>query len=628
MPYYLYVLFRNTTIMMFLPALLLSLQLWLSPRAPECPIVEVNLTSRGYCDDKGTLDWTDDQFVGDITVKYLNRPETGKLIVSGKYLPQPLEVDVDNLSGEDYVFSAVLLEATRRETWLSLSASFSALENCKFTNRRAGRTREQCSVCPGPRGTTGGSYPKCWPPEEAENLCEQSINHAPDPDFPELTPIRYMQAIVHVFQKEHPDSLGQWVRHPDDPGNFTAEHIDIIQSWFDDPKGANGLLSNLCDDPTDGSPHMTDARVRLLNTGTIGKDVFFHPDNKGWGIGFSGCKPGGYQYWYKVDDNYLKAPDPAHPDYKALIAPETQHAFHIFITGGKWMAEPPGDPRIPDENDCYWPCGGGLTSSTGCQHGHVPDYPAQALFGTYNIWKHGNMPGEQTCEVDYPGSDAGLGGNLLGEIFHVLSLDHISPLQAHKKHADGGDGCADTPWKSDYNRMGCNFKQRCALTQCQIGRMHHFFAALAPDFERFPDGNGGFSIDPVYCSVTEEELIIPPGADIVWSGPRLLRSDLVVSPGSRLTIQCDLSLPATSTITVAAGGELILEGAKLYTDCSSSPVESLQIGGNVVLKPGSILENIADVKLEGGAITASNTTFVNCGLPEGVLCGENGNACQ
>ncbi|NRA50433.1 MAG: hypothetical protein HRU12_14975, partial [Phaeodactylibacter sp.] len=80
--------------------------------------------------------------------------------------------------------------------------------------------------------------------------------------------------------------------------------------------------------------------------------------------------------------------------------------------------------------------------------------------------------------------------------------------------------------------------------------------------------------------------------------------------------------------TVEAGGELILAGGKLYTDCSSSSIESLQIAGNVVLKPGSILENIADVKLEGGAITASNTTFVNCGLPEGVLCGENGNACQ
>jgi hypothetical protein len=616
---------------MTIPTLIILLQFWfwVQPAASGCPIAEVKLTGRAPCQNQETLDWTDDQFYGEIAVTFTDYPSTGLLRVEGEHLLQPVEITVDALSGDSYTFTKVPIRATERETWLSLMASFTALDNCRFRNRRAGRTREQCSVCPGPRGTTGGPYPNCWPQEETEASCEQSINYAPDPDYPDLTPVRYMQAIVHIFQKEHPDSLGQWVRHPDDPGNFTAEHIDIIQSWFDDPKGANGLLSNLCDDPTDGSPHMTDARIRLLNTATIGKDVFFHPDNKGWGIGFSGCKPGGYQYWYQVDDRYLKTPDPAHPNYTALIAPETQHAFHIFITGGKWMPEPPGDPRIPDENDCYWPCGGGLTSSMGCQRGRVPDYPAQALFGTYNIWRHGNTPGEQTCEVDYPGSDAGLGEGLLGEIFHVLSLDHISPLQAHKKHADGGDGCSDTPWKSDYNRLGCNFQKRCALTQCQIGRMHHFFAALEPDFERFPDGEGGFTVDPVPCSPTAEDMVIPTGADIVWSSPRELRSGLVISSGARLTVQCGLSLPAGATIRVEDGGEFILESGKVHTDCLDDSIQALQVAGRVVLEPGSVLENIERVEVQGtGLAKASRTTFVNCGLPDGMFCGQDGNTCE
>lgn len=621
---------------MTIPTLFVLLQAWVGLQdrlfvLPDCPIVDIKLTERAPCLDQGTLNWEDDFFLGDIQVTFVDRPTTGLLRLEGEHLLKIAEADVAQLSGGEgtYIFRAVPVQATRRESWLRLSASFTALDNCTFTNRRTGRTREQCSVCPGPRGTTGGSYPACWPSEEAPDGCDQSISYAPDPDYPKLTPVRYMQAIVHIFQKENPDSLGQWVRHPDDPGNFTAEHIDIIQSWFDDPKGANGLLRNLCDDPTDGSPHMTDARIQLLNTGTIGKDVFFHPDNKGWGIGFSGCKSGGYSYWYQVDDRYLKAPDPTHPDYAALMAPEAQHAFHIFITGGKWMAEPPGDPRIPDDNDCYWPCGGGLTSSMGCQRGKVPDFPAQALFGTYNIWRHGNMPGEQTCEVDYPGSDAGLGEGLLGEIFHVLSLDHISPLQAHKKHADGGDGCADTPWKSDYNRLGCNFQERCALTQCQIGRMHHFFAALEPDFERFPDGNGGFTIDPVYCRPTTEDMRIPRGADIVWVAPRELRSGLVVSAGARLTVQCELSLPAGASITVENGGELILESGKLFTDCPEGGIQALQVAGRVVLEPGSVLESIREVKIGStGSMGASNTTFVNCGLPNGRFCGQNGNVCQ
>ena len=339
---------------MIFPALsaLVGFWLWLQPNTSDCPIVEVTLTKRAFCEDQETLDWTDDLFYGDIEVTFTEYPAQGLLRVEGAYLLKAAEVEVSALGGGAYTFKKVPIQATPRETWLSLTASFTALDQCRFRNRRAGRTRVQCSVCPGPPGTTGGPYPNCWPPEEAEASCDQSVNYAPDPDYPELTQVRYMQTIVHIFQKEHPDSLGQWVRHPDDPGNFTAEHIDIIRSWFDDPDGPNGVLSNLCDDPTDGSPHMKDARIRLLNTGTPGKDVFFHPDNKGWGIGFSGCKPGGYQYWYQVDDRYLKSPDPSHPDYDALIAPETQDAFHVFITGGKWMPEPPGDPRIPDENDC------------------------------------------------------------------------------------------------------------------------------------------------------------------------------------------------------------------------------------------------------------------------------------
>ncbi|MEQ8703023.1 MAG: hypothetical protein RIC19_03840 [Phaeodactylibacter sp.] len=608
---------------------LLHFWLWVPPVGTDCPIVEVKLMQRAFCKDQNTLDWTDDQFTGTIEVTFTDYPATGLLRVEGEYVLQPVEIDVAALSGGSHTFEKVPIQATRRETWLSLAASFSAIENCRYRNRRAGRTREQCSVCPGPAGTTGGPYPGCWPSEEAEGACNQSVNYAPDPDHPELTPVRYMQTIVHIFQKEDPDSLGQWVRHPDDPGNFTEEHMDIIQSWFDDPKGPNGVLSNLCDDPTDGSPHMTDARIRLLNTGTAGKDVFFHPDNKGWGIGYSGCKSGGYGYWYQVDDRYLKSPDPSHPDYEALIAPQVQHAFHVFITGGKWMAEPPGDPRIPDDNDCYWPCGGGLTSSMGCQRGQVPDYPAQALFGVYNIWQHGITPGQQTCEVDYPGSEAGLGEGMLGEIFHVLSVDHLSPLQAHKKHADGGDGCADTPWKSDYNRLGCNFQERCALTECQIGKMHHFFAALEPDFERFPDGDGGFALDPVRCRPTAEGLVIPPGADIVWEAPRELYSDLVISAGARLTVLCDLALPAGAAIEVENGGELIIESGKLYTACPDGPIQALQVAGRVVLEPGSVIKSIRQIKIEStGSMEASNTTFVNCGLPEGMFCGQNGSICE
>lgn len=112
---------------------------------------------------------------------------------------------------------------------------------------------------------------------------------------------------------------------------------------------------------------MKDVWIWLFNIGILGKDVFFYFDNKGWGIGFFGCKFGGYQYWYQVDDCYLKLLDFLYFDYDVLIVLEIQDVFYVFIIGGKWMFELFGDFCILDENDCYWLCGGGLIFFMGCQ---------------------------------------------------------------------------------------------------------------------------------------------------------------------------------------------------------------------------------------------------------------------
>ena len=77
------------------------------------------------------------------------------------------------------------------------------------------------------------------------------------------------------------------------------------------------------------------------------------------------------------------------------------------------------------------------------------------------------------------------------------------------------------------------------------------------------------------------------------------------------------------------GGELILESGKLHTDCPEGRIEALQVAGRVVLKPGSVIDSIRQVKIEStGSMEASNTTFVNSGLPEGMFCGQNGNTCE
>ncbi len=500
-----------------------------SAPADDCPLYNVRITHHTVCDDKGTVDWKDDGFRVDVKVYYRQRPDDGFLLLEGEELDTVMRVPVSALPAGDTLWKVVgvPMRATEKKKPIALTVRFTALPDCAYTNPRAGTTRQQCSVCVGPG--TGQPYPSCWPRQEEDDPCSQSVNYAPDPDYPELTPIRYFKTVVHIFVKEDPEQLGQYTRHPTDPGNFTEEHIGIIRSWFQDSLGANWLLANLCDDPTDGSPHIKDARIRLLNTGTVGEDVFFHADNRGWGIGYSGCG-GTYGYWYQTDERYITSPEPSNPYYEQLKRPETQNAFHVFITGGSWKAQPPGDPRVPDENDCYSRCAGGMTSSMSCRAGRTPQHPAQAIFGTYNVWMTNQLPGEQECESDYPGSDAGLGDAMLGEIFHVLSVDHLSPFQAHKKHPDGGDGCADTPLASEYNRLGCSYGTRCALSECQVGRMHHFFSELRPAFERFPDGQGGFTTQRPDCQPVEPPLLIPEGVSIVWTGRRELRSGVRVMP--------------------------------------------------------------------------------------------------
>jgi hypothetical protein len=238
-------------------------------------------------------------------------------------------------------------------------------------------TREQCSFsCDTDRSVGFGSPPLCWHTEDPLDICTSSANNGPDPNYPDHTPIRYMKTVLHIFQQEDPDSLGQWKIHPTDPRNFidTATHLALFSSWFNDSGGANDFLSKLCDDPTDASPHMEDARFRFLNTGTVGVDIFFHPDNRGWGIGAANCpndsinsgEGGNFTYRSDAIKNYITSPSSSNPDYSALIAPETQNAFHVFITGGTWVPEGTGDPSVPDEDDCYYLCGGGFTGSANC----------------------------------------------------------------------------------------------------------------------------------------------------------------------------------------------------------------------------------------------------------------------
>lgn len=608
-------------------------------------ISDIDVLSYSYCDDQGTVDINDDVFYGLVEVEFSGPiPGSGTLdLWEDPTGPIIASIQASSISGNSVQIEDVPLKATLNPEPIELTATFSS-GGCTLYKNTGHLSRQVCSVCPCVANTCGQSYPSCWPSETTTTTCEQSIAYAPDPLAPELTPIRYVNVVLHIFQKEDPNNLDQFVVHPTDPGNFTEAHLPLIDSWFNGPNGVNGFLGNLCE-PDEPSPWIKDSRIRFLNTGTVGHDIFFHPDNKGWGVGFGTCgNSSASAYWFGSNTGirkYVNNPPANHPHVDALLSPETKNSFHVFITGGTWEPQGAGDPAIPDEDDCYWPCGGGMTSDMNCVNGGISPNPIQAIFGTYNIWQSQGVPGVP-CATGYPTAlgDEGLGKMMTGEFMHVLGVDHISPLQAHKTHANGDDGCDDTPLDSEVNLLGCKGGlARCALSECQLGKIHYLFAHSKPAFERFPDGNGNFVIGGS-CDIVDPDIIIKDGDDIVWDNMQSIRSNVLVESGGKLTISCDLGMPENGRITVEPNGYLVVDGARIYPNCADTFWEGIIVQGSgngfpqdydwasdlyyvgrCQIKSGSLIEGaVVGARAQeiwpegrtGGVIRATGASFLNC----------------
>ena len=234
-----------------------------------CNITDVNLQVN--CNNNGTTNnYLDDTYTASVTVEYEDKPASGTLDLTGS---GTASVPVSQIGPNSHTFTLAPVSAGIVPVQLSFTATFSLEPACTGSVTETNNNTQQCSVCP-VAGAHGQEYPDCWPPEGTGlPACENSLKYAPDPKHPELTPIKYVRTVVHVFQKEDPN----------DPDNFTVEHLDVIKSFFDGTGGINDFLGNLCPAPDDSSPDISDARFRLINTGTLDYDVFFHQDNRGWG---------------------------------------------------------------------------------------------------------------------------------------------------------------------------------------------------------------------------------------------------------------------------------------------------------------------------------------------------------
>jgi len=157
--------------------------------------------------------------------------------------------------------------------------------------------------------------------------------------------------------------------------------------------------------------------------------------------------------------------------------------------------------------------------------------------------------------------------NLLNhELGHSLGLSHTW---------GGNDGCDDTPQHSNCwnfnegkncesevsnNVMDYN-AYRDALTPCQLAKIHSYFWQ--------PKQKQAALIAPVWCAYDPQATIyIHTGDTISWLCHKDFNGDIVVRAGAQLTLNCQVSMPPTSKISVESGGTLILDGCRLLQRCA------------------------------------------------------------
>lgn len=179
------------------------------------------------------------------------------------------------------------------------------------------------------------------------------------------------------------------------------------------------------------------------------------------------------------------------------------------------------------------------------------------------------------------------------EVGHVLTLAHSWR---------GNDGCDDTPTHpncfhyttapkcdslTSNNVMDYNAWQH-AYTPCQIGRIH---LSIAKENSRQRK-----LFWPRWCEINpNKNIVIQDKVD--WNCMKDLEGHLRIESGGVLTMRCRTSLPKGAKITIAAGGKLILDNARLHNACGDEweGIELEKSGkttGEVVFIGKAKLENV------------------------------------
>ena len=190
--------------------------------------------------------------------------------------------------------------------------------------------------------------------------------------------------------------------------------------------------------------------------------------------------------------------------------------------------------------------------------------------------------------------------NLNHEVGHMLGLNHSWTRS---------DGCDDTPphpncWHYTKNGSVCDSlisnnlmdynAGKCALTPCQIGKMHMNLSTEGRKVRNY--------LEPRFCSFDARNSVIITDS-LHWAGAKDMRGDVTIADGGILKISCRVSMPELGQITVMPGAKLILNNNKIHNACGYEwkgikVYKQKKKTGEVVINGEPIFENTPQINLE------------------------------
>lgn len=361
-------------------------------------------------------------------------------------------------------------------------------------------------------GETGPDAPNKYDP----NGCTDKLNYAPDPEFPEHTPIRYVRVNMHFI-----DRVAGGV-------NFSEEDGIAFSHYLIEEANRRLLKNDSMKLPIGNNTPVLPPRYEYVITG-VEEDpsddgIYFHKHD----TLFVFNKKGGIGSIYSKDQ-YTK------------FGIRKNEVLNIFF-----LEHHPDSIASPT----YKASGDGI--------GHVE---WAKIGGAYMI--HQDNPEMSIKEI--AGHNVGILNHELG---HSLGLRHTWA---------SNDGCEDTPknnncWGYSRNDERCNKNSylsnnmmdyntwRSAITPCQLGIVHQKMSKETARQRKI--------LLPTWCTYKADSSIrIPANRHIVWNSIKDLEGDVYISTGASLTLQCHLSMPENSRIIVEPGAKLILDGAVVTNRC-------------------------------------------------------------